>query len=435
MAKTKTLTLDIPQKLGFLYSPMRYKVCRGGRAGTRSWSFARALLVQGYQKQLRILCCREVQNSIRDSVHKLLSDQISLLGMDHFYVIQETTIKGANGTEFIFAGLSTQTADSLKSMEGIDRCWIEEAHVVTKQSLDILVPTIRKKESEIWISFNPSLESDEIYQRFVVNPPDNCISIKMNFNDNPWFPDVLEKERLHCLKYNPKGYKNIWCGDCLPAVEGAIYYDEIAAAKKQGRICNVPYDPMLKVHVVMDLGWNDAMAIGLVQRQSSELRIIEYIEDNHKTLDYYSAMLREKRLNWGKMWLPHDAKAKDFKTGKSTQAILRKLGWDTEIVEDLSVEDGIKVTRMTLGRMYFDKSKADNKDQDGYGSLVECLKRYRRQVNRQTDEPGRPLHDQFSHGADVARYLSISADQMTNADEKRFVRHAGYGALDCVIGV
>jgi phage terminase large subunit len=424
----KILRVTIPKKLAFLFEPHRYKVCRGGRGGSRSWTYARALLLKGYQQPLRILCAREIQKSIKDSVHKLLSDQIELMGLGSFYDIQDVAIRGRNGTEFIFAGLSTQTAESIKSMEGIDIVWCEEAHVISKKSWDILIPTIRKDGSEIWITFNPSLESDETFQRFVVNPPDDCASAKLSYHDNPWFPDVLEKERLHCLRADPKSYPNIWEGECKPAIEGAIYYDEITVAQNEGRICDVPYDPMLKVHVVMDLGWNDSMAIGLVQRQASQLRIIEYIEDDHKTLDYYSSLLREKRLNWGKMWLPHDARAKDFKTGKSTEKIMQKLGWDTEIVDSLSVEAGIKVARMTFGRVYFDKTKTDRKDVIGEGSLIECLKRYKRRINLQTDEPGPPLHDGFSHGADFFRYFCISADKMTNEDEVFIVGIPGAGS-------
>ncbi|MCK4791946.1 MAG: PBSX family phage terminase large subunit [Desulfobacteraceae bacterium] len=436
--KNNELDADFPAKLGFLFQPARYKVCYGGRGGGRSWGFARALLLKGLQKPLRICCLREVQDSIKDSVHKLLSDQIKLLELETFYKVQDVYIRGRNGTEFSFTGLSTLTVDNIKSMEGLDVAWCEEAHKITKRSWTILIPTIRKDGSEIWASFNPELESDETYQRLIVKPPDDCVAVKLNWRDNPWFPEVLEKERLYCKKNNPKDYPNIWEGDCKPAVEGAIYYDEITAAQNQNRICDVPYDPFLKVHVVMDLGWNDFMAIGLIQRQASALRVIEYIEDDHKTLDFYSAMLKEKKLNWGKMWLPHDAYSKDIKTGKSTAAIMEKLGWNVpkrkEIVE-LSVEDGIKVTRMTFRRCYFDRTHTDRKDQDGYGSLIECLKRYRRRVNKQTDEPGAPLHDQFSHGADMFRYLCINADQMTNEDDKPFTDyHQGYGVLDAVVG-
>lgn len=397
---------DYPEKLQFLFKPMRYKVARGGRGSAKSWSFARALIQLGAVTPLRILCTREVQKSIRDSVYKLLCDQITNMGFGSHYDVLTTEIRGANGTLFIFSGLADQTVESIKSFEGIDIVWCEEAQAISKRSWDILIPTIRKKGSEIWISYNPELETDETHQRFTINPPDDCISVLVNYSDNPWFPKVLESERLRCKLIDPKGYENIWEGKCKPAVEGAIYYDEVQAAEDNKQICNVPYDPMLKVHVVFDLGWNDAMAISLVQCLRSEIRIIEYIEDSHKTLDNYSAMLKEKRLNWGKVFLPHDGANKDFKTGMSAVQIMQKLGWDVLLTPNVSIETGIKLTRMAFGRMYFDKAKA--------ARLVECVKRYRRQINQVTREAGAPLHDEYSHGADNLRYVVINAGSMHN---------------------
>lgn len=402
------MQVDFPEKLGFLFTPSRYKVAYGGRGSAKSWSFARALLIQGRAKKLRILCAREVQKSIKDSVHKLLSDQIQSMGMGDFYEVIETAIRGKNGTEFAFAGLASHTVESIKSFEGVDRVWVEEGQTVSKRSWDVLIPTIRKDGSEIWVSYNPELETDETHQRFAVNPPPDALVAKVNWNDNPWFPEVLEKERQHCKLTNPKDYDNIWEGACKPAVSGAIYYDEIAASQDDGRVCNVPYDPMLKVHVVFDLGWNDAMAISLVQKHASELRVIEYYEDSHKTLDHYSGWLRSKNLNWGKMYLPHDGRTKDFKTGKSAEEIMQAFGWEVVITPNMGIEDGIRLTRMTFPRIYFDKTKAER--------LIQCAKRYRRSINQQTQEPGAPLHDEWSHGADNLRYICVNAESMTNEE-------------------
>ena len=407
------INADFPAKLGFLFQPARYKVARGGRGSGKSWSFARALLLIAASKRTRILCAREVQKSIKDSVHKLLSDQIEALGLSSQYQILETEIRNTiTGSEFSFAGLATHTIDSIKSYEGVDICWVEEGQRVSKRSWDILIPTIRKDGSEIWVSYNPELETDETHQRFTVNPPPDCISVLVNYADNPWFPEVLERERLHCKKTNPKDYPNIWEGLCRPAVEGAIYYDEMAKAEEEHRICNAPYDPMLKVHVVFDLGWNDAMFIALVQRSASEVRIIEAIEDSHKTLDYYSTTLKDKRLNWGTMFLPHDARHKDYKSGKSAQEIMESIGWDVKITPNASVEDGIRLTRMTFPRIYFDKNKA--------ARIVECAKRYRRAVSQTTKEAGGPLHDEYSHGADCLRYIALNIERMSNENSGEY---------------
>lgn len=398
---------EFPAKLGFLFEPKRTKAVRGGRGSGKSWGFARALLLQGRASKLRIGCFREVQKSIKDSVHKLLADQIQELDLGGFYEVLQNEIRGKNGTEFLFAGLSSHTVESIKSFEGLNRAWVEEAQTVSKRSWSILIPTIRADNSEIWVSYNPELESDETHQRFAVNPPPDCISIEMNYNDNPWFPEVLEKERLHAQATLPKSeYENIWEGKCLPAVSGAIYFDEVAAAEQGGRVCNVPYDPLLKVHAVFDLGWNDAMAISLVQRNSSEIRVIEYIEDSHKTLDYYSSLLKDKRYNWGKLYLPHDGRSKNIQTGKSAEEMMRSLGWDVEITPNMGLEDGIRLVRMTFPRIVFDKSKT--------GRLMQCAKRYRRTINQITNEAGAPMHDEWSHGADCLRYVCVNADSMKN---------------------
>jgi len=397
-------TKKFPSKLKFLFEPHRYKVAYGGRGSGKSWGFARALIIQAAQKQLRILCAREIQRSIKQSVHQLLSDQIQAMGYGAFYEILENEIRGKNGSQITFTGLANNTVESIKSYEGVDICWCEESQTISKRSWDILIPTIRKPNSEIWVSFNPDLDTDDTYQRFVVNPPEDSIVEKVNYADNPWFPNVLEQERLHSKANNPD-YENIWEGECKSAVDGAIYADEIRDAQEQGRVTNVPYDPMLKVHVVMDLGWNDSMSIILVQKGLADLRIIGYIEDDHRTLDSYSAQLKDLQYNWGHMYLPHDGQSKDFKYGISAEDIMRKQGWDIRIVPKLDVESGIKVSRMNFHKVYFDKSAS---------RLIECLKHYRRNINNTTNEPTAPVHDEYSHGADAFRYLCVSADKLSN---------------------
>ena len=420
------MDVEMPEKLGFLFAPARYKCARGGRGSGKSWGFARALLIQGKSKPLRVLCTREIQKSIKESVHRLLSDQIEALGLAWFYEVLDTEIRGRNGTTFSFAGLATHTMDSLKSFEGCDRVWVEEAASVSKRSWDILAPTIRKDGSEIWVSFNPELDTDETYTRFVTSPPPDCVSIEMNYMDNPWFPEVLEQERLHCELTNKADYDNIWLGKCRLSISGAIYATEIGKAFTDERICNLPYDPKLKVHTVWDLGWNDSMTITFVQKIRSELRVIDYIEESHKTLDWYVANIKERRWNWGYDWIPHDGKHKDFKTGKSTEEILKAFGRRVKIVPNIGIEEGIKAARLTLPQMYFDRNKTKR--------FVECIKRYRRSINERTQEAGAPVHDEFSHGADNLRYLSIVAEQMANEEVHADMPVMNYGVLDSMIG-
>lgn len=405
-------TVDVwfPEKLQGLFKPARYHVIYGGRGSGKSWSVARALILKAYEKPIRILCARETQKSIQESVHRLLKEQIEALGLSWFFQVQETKIVGKNGSDFAFAGIRQQGVANLKSFEGCDICWVEEAQVVTKKSWDVLIPTIRKPSSEFYIVFNPELDSDETYERFVLNPPEGAVVIPCNYSDNPWFPPELESERLSWLKRDPVGYKTVWEGECRPAVEGAIYAREIDALQKDRRLRNVPYDPLLKVHTVWDLGWNDAMTIIFVQRQASEVRIIDYIEDSHRTLDSYVADIKDRRWNWGHDYLPHDGRSKNIQTGKSPEEILRALGRSVQITPNLDIESGIKAARMMFPRCYFDETNTK--------VLVNALKRYRRMVNQTTGEPGAPLHDEFSHGADAFRYLGIVVDRLSNDTHK-----------------
>ena len=209
------LNVPTPQAFAPLFTPLgehRYRVYYGGRGSAKSWQFARALLVHGLTKPIRVLCAREYQASIRDSVHRVLADQIALLDLSGFYTVQESAILGANGTEFLFKGLRRDIAQ-IKSTEGIDVCWVEEAEAVSDNSWRTLVPTIRKPDSEIWVSFNPALESDPTYQRFVVRPPERSVCRKVSYVDNPWFPDVLREEQEALRRSDPEAHAHIWGGE------------------------------------------------------------------------------------------------------------------------------------------------------------------------------------------------------------------------------
>ena len=402
--------IQLPQKLEPLFKPARYKVLYGGRGGTKSWGIARALLLEGSTRKLRILCTRETQLSIRDSVHKLLSDQIAELGLGDQYEVQQRTIIGKNGTEFVFAGLSSQTIESIKSFEGCDRCWVEEGQSVSKRSWSILIPTIRNPGSEIWVSFNPHLDTDDTYVRFIEQTPPNAVLIPISYHDNPWLSEEMRLEMEHLKRTDPTEFDNVWEGNCRAAASGAIYTPEMQALNSSQRVTLVPADPMLQVHTVWDLGFNDSCAIIFVQRHLSTLRIIDYMEDNQKTLAEYAIAIEKKGYRYGNDWLPWDGADAKFKLqgdGTSPESILRKLGRKPLIVPQIDVEPGIKKARLVFPRCYFDRVATVR--------LRECLKRYRRSIPVSTNEPGAPMHDEFSHGADAFRYLAVIAERIVDA--------------------
>jgi len=411
---------DFPAKLELLFQSHRYKVAHGGRAGTKSWGFARALLLKGIEKPLRVLCAREIQNSIKESVLQLLADQIELMGLQGSYEVLANEIRASNGGKISFTGLSTKTTASLKSYEGIDICWVEEAANVSRKSWDILIPTIRKSGSEIWVSLNPELDTDETYKRFIASPPESAKVVHIGWQDNPWFEKVLEEERQEFLRQVSKGirsqddYDNIWEGLPKTVIDGAIWAAELTNLKRDGRLCRVPYDPLLKVHSIFDLGWNDATAIIMAQRSGSEIRIIDYIEDTHRTIvDYVRSEedredLTSRKYNWGKDWLPHDGFSRSVLSNQSAYDYLKALGRDVDDsgVPNMSIEQGIEASRLLLPRVVIDEEKA--------GLLFNRLSRYKRIIHNRTGEAGKPEHDENSHGSDGFRYLALVADQMTN---------------------
>ena len=425
-----SLNIDIPDKFMCLYDPWRYKVLVGGRYSTKSWSIATAAIVTGFHKKKRILCTREVQNSIKESVYQLLKDRIMDLQLWYHYNIMANEIRGRNGTIFTFAGLSTMTVLNLKSFEGYDICWVEEAQGVSKKSWDTIIYTIRKPGSEFWISMNPDLDTDETYKRFVAKGTrSDCIVVWSDYRDNVWRNEMMEKERLKCKLEQPDDYPNIFLGIPRPAAAGSIYYKEMASSVGYRRVCNVPYDPFLKVHVVFDLGWGDHTFICLVQRNASEIRIIKSISGTRRSLDSYSQELKKNPYNWGKVWLPHDGfSGKLESAGKSTYDILKKLGWDCatreEIVE-LGIEEGIRLARMTFPRVYFDDEGCSGENEDYEPLLIECLKRYRRHINEKTEQAGAPVHDPYADGADCFRYVCCNIDKMNNEEPGMRVTTSG----------
>jgi phage terminase large subunit len=408
---------QFPVKMASLFDKARYKVYYGGRGAGKSHSAAKALLVLGAKSQIRVLCAREYQTSIKDSVHKLLCDQITLMGLEGFYEITQSAIRGKNGTEFAFVGLKNNVAN-VKSYEGVDYCWVEEAQTVSRHSWNTLIPTIRKEGSEIWITFNPELETDETYQRFVVKPPEHAIVQKINWNDNPWFPEVLALEKDALKSRDPSAYQTVWEGLCRLTVDGAIFANEMQVAELDGRITKVPYDPTKPVHAIFDLGWADSTAIWFLQFVGMETRLIRYHEDSQKTISHYLALMQTYGYMYDTLWLPHDAQNKTLASnGKSIEEIVRNAGYKTRIIERTPIADSINAARTIFRNCWFDRENC----YDG----LQCLRHYRYDVDPETGQFSRqPLHDQYSHGADAFRYIGLMINE---PKPRRKVQNQNYG--------
>ena len=228
----------IPEAFRGLFLPSRYKAYYGGRGSAKSHSFAVAAQVRAAQVPLRVLCAREVQRSIKDSVKQLLDDKIAAHGLEHIYTSLRDEIRGANGSKFLFAGLQDMSIDQIKSFEGIDIVWVEEAQTISARSLEVLVPTIRKPGSELWFSWNPRHASDPVDSLFRgLHVPEKSIIRRVNYDDNPFFPEELEAERLFDRTSKPERYGHIWLGDYEPVAIGAIW-DRVSL--HQGRRQELP---------------------------------------------------------------------------------------------------------------------------------------------------------------------------------------------------
>lgn len=394
------LDLKIPKAFKGIEQPYRFKILYGGRGGGKSETVARFLLADGIGKQLRILCTRELQTSIADSVHKLLSDIIRAdeYLSEHYEVLQ-TVIRGKNGTEFLFKGLKHNITE-IKGISGIDRVWAEEAENISDRSWELLIPSIRKKGSEIWVVFNPRNASDPTYQRFIATKHDDALVKKINWNDNPFFPDVLNKERLRLLQTDPEAYEHIWSGELDTRRNGAVYAKLIDQARKEGRITTVPYDPSCEVFTAWDLGWSDSTTIWFAQFVGRELRVIDYYENSGEGLEHYAKVIKEKPYNYIRNghFLPHDAGAGNIR-GDSVTVQLSRLGVQNQVLELSSIEGGIEAVRQLFPLCVFD----DVKTKDGVFALENYA--YEWDDDRKMFKKN-PTHNWASHASDGFRYLA-----------------------------
>lgn len=422
------LELDLPLYAEALFEPRRYKVFYGGRGGAKSWAFAIALLTMGIRRKIQVLCARELQVSIQDSVHKLLSNIISTnASMAAFYDIQNKQIIGINGTEFAFKGLK-HNINEIKSYEGADYCWIEEAQAVSDKSWETLIPTIRKDDSEIWLCFNPKNATDPTWQRFVMQQDEDMLVRKVGWQDNKFFPAVLEKERLKLLANDPEAYDHIWNGNFDTRYSGSVY----AKWVNQDRITDmVQHDPAYPVYTAWDKGYGDATAIVFYQVGGGEVFIIDYFEDNQEDTKYYCEVLAGRKINvkgrdldtgdvlhweYGEdieihahrkaynyhptgHHVPHDAAVKLMEAGgRSMIAQAAKFGVKMFMIPATAHLNSEEALRTTLPKAWINKDRCQD--------LVHALLSYHYKYDEDRGRPGKlPYHDWSSNACDAAEIM------------------------------
>ena len=404
----------VPIKFKPLYMHQKnnklFYVYHGGRGGGKSWEIADFLLIEGAKQKHRILCCREVQKSIKQSVHKLLSDRIAALGLGAFYEILETEIRGKNGTEFSFAGLLSHTVESVKSFEGATIAWIEEAQTVSSFSLSILIPTVvRTSKPMVVMSMNPKLPSDAVYSEYVMTERDDTVVVQINYTDNKECPTELVALAEQMKREDYERYEHIWLGKPKEIADGAIYKSEFEQIKRENRICKVPHDPNLPIYTSWDLGILDSTAIWFFQIYGKEVRVIDYYEANNEPLAHYARILDEKTQSFSyryeKHFAPHDIAARDLSSGVSREQTMATLGYRMTKGARLGVEDRIEATRQMLKNCWFDADKCKHG--------VKALQNYRREFNDKLDQfKATAVHDWASHGSDAFGEGALNINKM-----------------------
>lgn len=383
----------------------RYLVYWGGRGSGKSTSVAKGLLIRGMRNKEFILCAREYQNSISDSVIKTLSDEIEIMGLQSFYEVQANRIIGKNGTEFIFKGIKNNV-NSIKSIPNISLVWIEEAHSVSDNSYEVLIPTIRRDDSQIIITFNPINATDPTYQRFIATDRDDVHKVKVNYDRNPWFPIRLREEAEKLKETDADAYEHIYLGQFDTRRSGAVYAKQISKARDDGRITKVPYDPSSEVFTAWDLGWGDSTAIWFAQFIGRELHVIDYYENNGEQLEHYARLVKDKPYNYARNghFLPHDATAGNIR-GDSVEIQLKRLGVQNRVLENTSIEGGIESARQLLDMCVFDADAC----RDGLWALENYAYEWDDDMKIFKKKP---KHDFSSHGSDAFRYLAHAVNKI-----------------------
>ncbi|HEX5508935.1 MAG TPA: PBSX family phage terminase large subunit [Pseudolabrys sp.] len=407
-----TLRVNFPAKTAFLFEPHRFKCLYGGRGSSKSWSFARALIILGRRRKLFIVCAREIQHSIKESVHKLIADQIAELGYGDFYRIKENEIEGVNGTKFAFVGIRNNVA-SIKSMEAIDIFAVFEAAMVSANSWDVVLPTVRRdppygpfdQGSEIWVEFNPELETDETYKRFVLDPPTDCVSVEMNWNDNPFFPSLLRRQKDEMVIKDPDNYRTIWEGKTRKALKGAIFARELETAIKEGRLSpHIKIDPTRPCIFSFDLGDHDVCAWWAWQQLGTEHNAVAYYDNTGFGIDHYLDEIERRKLKVKMILLPHDAAqahqaARGHALGNTIEKQVRAVYGDkVRIVPLVSKVNRINATRALFPRINI----AEGACSDGVSKLA----RFRYKTNDRGQVSSQPDHED-SDPADAFTYYPV----------------------------
>jgi phage terminase large subunit len=425
------LTVEVPRAFAPLLAGKRYKGAHGGRGGAKSHFFAEQLVLNCYAGRKRAVCIREVQNSIRQSVRLLILDKITHLGLGYFFNILESEIRGRNGSLIVFRGMQAFNAENIKSLEDYDIAWVEEAQSFSDRSLRLLRPTIRKEGSEIWFSWNPRHDTDAVDRFFRGGRPrDDTALVAVNWSDNPWFPEVLRKEKDSDYAADPEMAEHVWGGEYERVSEASYYGRLIAQAEKEGRIGFFPHDPRRPVKTAWDIGIDDYTSIWFIQDDGICPTVVDYyeatnffvqdiIKDAFPELDRDRAASflkrkeigRERPFTYAEHFMPHDVKHREWGAGRTRPLTLMALGVKPiHVGAALGPAERINAVRQILPMTRFNRTPRVMLG-------LSRLRRYSRKLNLDMGTYVGPLHDINSHGADAFGEYAVNCHFMPKTDK------------------
>lgn len=414
------LELIVPEQYREIFQPSkpwRHIVFKGGRCSAKSTEVGISRLLLGSQSKKRGLCTREIQNSIQESVYKLLCDWIDKLTLTDWKKYNDCLVNQRTGSEIFFKGLHNNI-QSIKSIEGIDWCWVEEAQSVSADSINTLVPTIRKEGSHIIWTYNPLTEHDPV-KELIVDRADDLTYIRHINSDE--VEALLSKEiiaeREKMRQDNPELFAHVWLGEPLTNKTGSVFGSQLAKAEIDGRIGSVPYDASAGVYAVFDLGVSDSTAIWWYQMIGREIHMIDYYENSGQELGHYISMLHNKGYNYTTIYLPHDAKQRELQTGKTRVEFFNQNGFhNIEVLRptnfNLGDDDINLIARPTFSRVWIDREKC--------ARGLECLRAYHYEYDEKNKLlKSKPEHDWSSHASSAFIYAMMAATESSEAQQLR----------------
>lgn len=414
----KTIDLQIPEQYKELFQPSkkwRHIVYKGGRSSGKSTQIAISRLVKGSHTKLRGLCTREIQNSIQESVYKLLCDQIDKMGLNDWQKFNDRLVNRRTGSEIFFKGLHNNI-QSIKSIEGIDWCWIEEAQSVSAESINTLIPTIRKEGSELIWSYNPLTEHDAV-QELIVDKADERTYVRHINSDEVeqlLSPEIIaEREKMKVD--NPDMYAHVWLGQPLTSKTGTVFGKQIAQAEIDGRIGSVPYDASAGTYTAIDLGIGDSTAIWWFQIIGQEIHFIDHYESSGEELGHYISVIKNKPYNYTTHYLPHDAKQRELQTGLTRVEFFENNGiHNIEVLRPtnftLGQDDINMIARPKFSKVWIDRDKC--------ARGLQCLRAYHYEYDEKNKLlKDKPEHDWSSHSSSAFIYALMAAQESTEAQQ------------------